>query len=123
MGFADRFRELVPHRGDVARLSEATGMNDSILSKYKRGLTEPTLPQAVAIADYFDVSLDWLAGRDGFERDSHKRPSPALAADEAALVDDFRRLTPREKTVVRAAASTMADGGEPKNSEIQEEAV
>lgn len=91
MKFADRFSELVSNRGDVARLSEATGMSDSILSKYKRGITEPTLPQAVVIANYFDVSLDWLAGRDGYERDSHKNKySPSIADDEQELVDSYR---------------------------------
>lgn len=118
MRFADRFSELVPNRGDVARLAEATGMNDSILSKYKRGITEPTFPQAVLIAEYFDVSLDWLAGRDGYARDAHKGGErPPLSADEAELVSLYRDCTPRERNALRVTASTMADGGMAKNDE------
>ena len=64
------------------------------------------------------MSLDWLAGREGFERDSHKRPYPAMAPDVAQLVDDYVPLTPREKAAVRAIVSTMADGGEAKNPDV-----
>ena len=110
MKFADRFSELVSNRGDVARLSEATGMNDSILSKYKRGITEPTLPQAVVIANYFDVSLDWLAGRDGYERDSHKNQySPSLADDEQKLVDSYRATNDYFKPEISDYAARQAE--------------
>lgn len=116
--FTDRFKELVSTRGEMAKVEAGTGIDSGLLSKYKNGRVEPTLPNAVAIADYFDVSLDWLAGREGFERDSHKRPSPAMAPDVAQLVDDYVPLTPREKAAVRAIVSTMADGGEAKNPDV-----
>ena len=112
--FTDRFKELVSTRGEMAKVEAGTGIDSGLLSKYKNGRVEPTLPNAVAIADYFDVSLDWLAGREGFERDSHKRPSPAVAQ----LVDDYVPLTPRETAAVRAIVSPMADGGEAKNPDV-----
>ena len=63
------------------------------------------------------MSLDWLAGREGFERDAHRRTAPPLPPDESALLADYRSCTARERTVIRATASTMADGGHAKNDE------
>ena len=34
-----------------------------LISLWENGLREPTLSNLVALADYFDVSLDFLTGR------------------------------------------------------------
>ena len=39
----------------------------STISKYERNLVDPTLESAKNIADYFMVSLDWLAGEENGE--------------------------------------------------------
>ena len=122
MGFVNRFQELTKERGTVARLSEGVPISDSLLSKYKSGKADPSLTNAVLIADFFDVSLDWLAGHPGYgpraHRDPSQRPSPAPQLDpgESELLSDYRACTSREQTVLRATASTMADGGRAKNS-------
>lgn len=45
---------------DVAR---ETGLTQSQLSNYENGKTIPSLLAAIAIADMFDISLDYLVGR------------------------------------------------------------
>ena len=45
---------------DVAR---ETSIAYSTYRRYERGGTEPTLSDAARIADFFKVSLDYLAGR------------------------------------------------------------
>lgn len=62
MGFTERFNELVSSRGMMARLSESTGISAGLISNYKNG-TDPQLTNAIKIADFFKVSLDYLAGR------------------------------------------------------------
>lgn len=120
MNFISRFRELTSERGIVARIAEGTAISDSLLSKYKSGKADPSLTNAVLIADFFDVSLDWLAGREGYDRDSHKRGSPTspLPPDESGLLDDYRSMTPRGKTAICEMASTLADGGMAKNQDV-----
>lgn len=116
--FKERFNELISKRGEMARLSEATAISTGLLSNYKNGNNEPSFPNAILIAEYFDVSLDWLAGRDGYARDAHKGGErPPLSADEAELVSLYRDCTPRERNALRVTASTMADGGMAKNDE------
>ena len=48
-------------------IAAAVGTTKSTISKYERKLVEPTLESAKNLADYFMVSLDWLAGNGGYE--------------------------------------------------------
>lgn len=44
-------------------LSELCGLNSDAVRRYERGETEPTLHSLVAIADFFEVTVDYLVGR------------------------------------------------------------
>lgn len=41
----------------------AVGTTEQNYQRYERGVQQPTLPVLLALADYFDVSLDYLCGR------------------------------------------------------------
>ena len=41
----------------------ATGIDQSLLSKYERGERDLPLKLAIQLADFYHVSLDYLAGR------------------------------------------------------------
>ena len=45
-------------------LSELCGLSSDAVRRYERGEAEPTLHSLVALADFFDVSVDYLVGRD-----------------------------------------------------------
>lgn len=44
-------------------ISTETGLTQSQLSNYENGKMVPSLLAAIAIADAFDISLDYLVGR------------------------------------------------------------
>lgn len=44
-------------------LSELCGLNSDAVRRYERGEAEPTMHSLVAIAEYFEVSVDYLVGR------------------------------------------------------------
>ena len=44
-------------------LSTETGISVNSLIAYKSGKVSPSLDKVIAIADYFEVSIDWLCGR------------------------------------------------------------
>ena len=46
----------------LKEVSEQTGISDSLISKYERGLSEPGLRPLRKLADYYQVSLDYLFG-------------------------------------------------------------
>ena len=67
-GFSDNLRALRKERGlSQAALAAALGLAKSTISMYENGQRQPEFEVEEAIADYFNVNLDYLRGR-GAER-------------------------------------------------------
>ena len=64
MFFPSRLKEL-RKLGNVSqvRAGEIAGITSKQIQRYESGESEPTLSVLLALADYFDVSLDYLTGR------------------------------------------------------------
>ena len=62
--FAFRLRRL-RERSRVSRrvLADLCGVSKSTMSRYERGEQEPAARVVVELADYFDVTTDYLLGR------------------------------------------------------------
>lgn len=103
--FQERLHELTKERGTMARLSEGSGISTGLLSNYKSGKFEPSLTNAILIADFFDVSLDWLAGRDGYARDAHRHPAPSPASEIDRLCEG---MDPEYRTMLLKSAVAYA---------------
>lgn len=62
--FSEKFKALRELKGvkqcDVAK---ALGVSQATVNRYEQGVKEPGREVLVRIADYFDVSLDFLLGR------------------------------------------------------------
>lgn len=66
-GFPRRLRSLREHMRPVRSMvitSQLIGLSPSALRKYERGEREPSLSALVLIADYYGVTLDYLAGKE-----------------------------------------------------------
>lgn len=61
--FPERLRRLRERRR-VSRyvVSELCGLNRNAVRRYERGEAEPNMKALINIADYFEVSLDYLVG-------------------------------------------------------------
>ena len=64
MTFAERLTDL-QQRKNVTKQDVYTtvGLSRVAYYRYEKGEREPTAPLLIALADYFDVSLDYLVGR------------------------------------------------------------
>ena len=63
MTFADRLRELRSTRGLTQKdVYTAIGVSPIVYQRYEYGRS-PSFEKLLALADYFDVSLDYLVGR------------------------------------------------------------
>ena len=66
-----RIKELRKKKG-ISQLRLATDLNttQNTISRYETGEREPGIVELIKIADYFNVSVDYLIGRtDNYESD------------------------------------------------------
>ncbi len=62
--FGERLREERIERGlSQIELAVVIGVSKGIISLWENGLREPTLSNLLTLADYFELSLDELVGR------------------------------------------------------------
>ena len=61
--FQERFKYLRNEKGiGQVELAKALGVSKGIISLWENGQRSPTLGNLLAIANYFHVSIDYLAG-------------------------------------------------------------
>ena len=61
--FYERLKELRIEKGvGQIELAKAINVSKGIISLWENGLREPKLSNLIALANFFDVSLDYLAG-------------------------------------------------------------
>ena len=64
MSFAERLNELQGERSLERRdVFSATGISKTAYHRYITGEREPTMNALLALADFFNVSIDYLVGR------------------------------------------------------------
>ena len=64
MKYFERMKELRGERGETqVQAAEAIGITLRQYQRYESGNQKPGLDYLIALADHFDVSLDYLTGR------------------------------------------------------------
>lgn len=64
MTFPERLKELRIYRNLTQKeIADSIGMAPVAYQRYEYGTREPAYQKLIALADYFDVSLDYLVGR------------------------------------------------------------
>ena len=71
-----RLRESV--KLSQVKMAELLGVKQSSINRYEQGQSAPSLETLVRYADYFDVSLDDLVGRDWKPKKDHKGRNIAI---------------------------------------------
>jgi transcriptional regulator with XRE-family HTH domain len=67
--FSDNFKSLCSARNITQdEFALILGRTRGTISNYQTGRNEPNHEDMVKIADYFNVSIDWLLGRPGAEK-------------------------------------------------------
>lgn len=91
--FPSALRTLMEERGETQEnIAKAAGKTRQTISQYVNGISEPGYDVLIKIADYFDVSIDYLLGR---TRDPSRTPCAAdelgLSAEAVTIMKNFRR--------------------------------
>ena len=74
--FAARFKKLKMERNVTYQIiADAIGIKIRMAQNYASGRQKPTYMRLIALADYFEVSLDYLTGRTNERRDLTSQPA------------------------------------------------
>ena len=66
-GFPERLKKLRERRRmNRKALGECCGLSKNMIGMYERGEKEPSLSVLIEISDFFEVSTDYLLGRQNF---------------------------------------------------------
>lgn len=88
-------------------LAEATGISRSNISKIESNSLSPTANAIIAIAQYFNVSIDWLLTglnshmSDNTKEDSTKSINSDLTNEEIELISVWREIDNERKTIIK----------------------
>ena len=62
--FAEVFEQLLQNTNTSSyKLTQDTGIHNGLISKWRTGGSVPSAENLIKLADYFDVSVDYLLGR------------------------------------------------------------
>lgn len=113
--FPIRLRELRQSRDiSMQKLSEYVGMSKSSINMYERGEREPGLDMLEAIADFFNVDLDYLLGKSDIPNraltNSYNLPditSPSEVDPDMFILDMYKQLDTEDKAEIRGEMKQM----------------
>lgn len=64
MTFSERFKQLrIENQLSQIQIVEILGISRRMIQGYEADTSEPTLSKLLQIAEYFNVSIDYLVGR------------------------------------------------------------
>jgi transcriptional regulator with XRE-family HTH domain len=88
-------------------LAAMLNLKSSAISKYEKGLTQPSISALIKIAEIFNVSVDYLLGLS-----SIKNPysSDKFTPKEAEIITKYRKLTKENQIRIDERIGAMIDG-------------
>ena len=111
--FSDRLKALRNSKGlSQADFAKQVGVSKSSINMYERGEREPNFETLEAIADYFNVDLDYLLGKSDVPNKAQavmltgiqaNPPDLARDEDESDLLRKYRALDYAGKLRIRSA--------------------
>lgn len=89
-----RLKELRNQKGlTTSELANIIGCSNPTITHYERGEREPSLSTLIKLADYFQVSVDYLIGHDNAIM---KRPYSEIAEN---FIKEFQELFSEERFI------------------------
>lgn len=107
MELKDRLQEL---RGDITRTdcANSIGILPHNYSRWERGISNPDYKTLIQIADYYDVSLDYLTGRTDFKNADYQQITIETGLTENTI-KYIRSMSPEVRDVLEPIAKELVE--------------
>lgn len=103
-------------------LAKVLGITQDSISLWEKGKRIPDTPYIAKLAEYFDVSADYLLGLSDDLGAPIPAPAPALPADEKELLDLYRQLNYEGKQRLLARAEVMIEDAQQQQNKSKRHA-
>ncbi len=84
------------------QLAESIGVSQQSINKYENHKIEPDIDTMIALAEYFQTSVDYLVGHTEVRRKIEETATCELNAEELFLVESYRSLSRKRKDSIRS---------------------
>ena len=102
-----RLKELrVDNDMSQTELAEKLNLKASAISKYEKGITQPSIDTLKNLAEIFSVTVDYLIGMSDIK---NPYSNSQITPNEADLIEHFRQLTYENKIRIDERIKTMAE--------------
>ncbi len=109
--FASNLRELRAFKGLTQQeLADQVGLSISVIRNLEGGRSNPSISFLFKLADFFDVTTDFLIGREDDFGNLINSPSyEQNQNDERYFLYQYRKLSENEKKAVNKLIETLSD--------------
>ena len=89
-------------------IAKQLGVSQQVFANYENEINYPDPKMLIKIADFFDVTVDYLIGRtDDFG--VIKKQTPGLSLDEADLIENYRKCDNVGRVAIYDVARSLAN--------------
>lgn len=90
--FTEVFVEILQKRNITAyQIAKETGISQGLMGEYKKGLKVPTTQNLIKIADYLNVSIDLLLGRETKQKIASTEPDES-DSNKTRLMHNYNKM-------------------------------
>lgn len=89
----------------------------STYQRYERGELRIYLDTSIKLAEFYNISLDYIAGRTNDKRGFNKSDLPDVEVD---LLKKFRSLSEQQRGIIIGRIEAMTEENEEKQTQIKE---
>lgn len=98
----DRLKDLRLQMGlSQQALADKLNVSQQSICKYENDTIEPNIDMLEAMADLFDVSVDYLIGYSSYAHKVEEVSETALNKEEISMLQQYRALTPSSRALVK----------------------
>ncbi|NLB42089.1 MAG: helix-turn-helix transcriptional regulator [Clostridiales bacterium] len=102
---SERLKELRKEKGVTqGEIATLLGVDRSTYGKYEIGDSTPAADRLMWLAEYFDVTLDYLLGRSNFSS-----PSDAPPAETTTAETSYRKISPTRTSSAKDMVNGLKD--------------
>lgn len=84
------------------QLADAVAVSQQSINKYENHSVEPDIKTLIMLADYFNVSVDYLIGHSDIRHKYEEVRPFDLNKSESDFIECFRALTPEQQSSIKS---------------------